>query len=266
MDNPFNQEFKFSTNLFVGRRREILGTLDRLTNPQGRVSSAIHGEIGIGKSWLLERLKQPDLLSEWEIQEPEASVIPLNCREIDPWSAESFWQTIFDELLAKNIPTSEQAIISDLLSTSAVDNLLIGQLLDQIAQNGRFLILLLDNFDWIIKQMDLEDPAFLNVMRSFLVRERKGLGIVLTTVEPLHALCKPIHFSISPFDNVFYPVELKCFTEGEANDFIEARLKNVGISFTEEEKQRLLSSAQGHPDHLREASYQLFIDKVENVP
>lgn len=265
MNNPFGPEIKLSMGLFVGRRREIWGTLDRLANPQSRVSSAVYGEIGIGKSWFLERLKQPDLLSEWDIQEPEASVIPLNCQEIDPWSAEAFWKTIFNDLQKNNIPASEQRIISDLLNTLASDNLLIGQLLDQIAKNGRFLILLLDNFDRIIEQMELENPPFLNTMRSLLVRERKGLGIVLTTSEPLHELCKSIHFDISPFDNVFYPVELKPFELVEANNFIEARLKNTGIRFSEEEKQRLLNSAQGHPDRLREASCQLFIDKVENV-
>lgn len=273
MSNPFSNETGFSIDLFVGRSRELCSMLDRLANPQSRVSSAVYGEAGVGKSWFLERtrysythvftkLEGEELaIFEWEGEGDGITLIPLNCEEITPWTSETFWRTIWQHLQSKNVPSSEQEIVDKLLSSYPSDNLLIGQLLDQITKNGRFLILLLDNFEWVIKNMDPDNPDFLNKMRSLLVREHKGLGVVLVTAESLEDLCKPIHFAASPFDNVFYPVELKCFNEVEAYDFIETRLMGIGIRFSEKEKEELFRASQGHPDRLREACYRLFENK-----
>jgi len=261
MSNPFSKDIEFTKDLFIGRRRELWGTLERLANPLGRVSSNIYGETGLGRSWFLERIRQPDLLTEWEIQDPLSTVISLDCEGITHWSAEAFWQSIWIRLQAKSIPSPEQGVIYELLNTSASDYFLIGKLLSQIAENGRFLILLLDNFERAINGVDSDNPVFLNTLRSLLMREDKSLGIVLATAEPLHDLCKRIHFYVSPFDNVFYPVKLKRFDQAEAYDFIEVHLRDSDIRFTQEERQRLYQVSQGHPDRLREACFELFDEK-----
>jgi hypothetical protein len=274
MSNPFSNEIGFSIDLFVGRSRELCSTLDRLANPQSRVSSAVYGEAGIGKSWFLERIRhsythvftkwegEEFAIFEWEGDGDGITLIPLNCEEITPWTPEAFWRTIWQHLQSKNVPSSEPEIVGKLLSSYPSDNLLIGQLLDQITKNGRFLILLLDNFEWVIKNMDPDNPDFLNKMRSLLVREHKGLGVVLVTAESLEDLCNPIHFAASPFDNVFYPVELKRFTEAEAYDFIETRLMGTGVCFSEKEKQDLFQVSHGHPAQLRELCHRLFEDRL----
>jgi hypothetical protein len=274
MKNPFSTETEFSKDLFVGRTRELCSALDRLTNPQSRVSSAVYGQVGIGKSWFLKRIEHPytRIFSKWKGEEPhffewkgegsEITVIPLNCNGIDPWTPKTFWLTVWQQLRSRNIPLTERQIIYSLLDNRVADYVLIGQLLDQVAQNGRFLILLLDNFEWVIKNVDGENPIFLSTMRSLLVRQDKGLGTVLATADPLHDLCKPIDFGgASPFDNVFYPVELKPFNEMETYDFIETRLADTGVRFIEEEKRDLFRMSQGHPNQLRELCYRLFGDK-----
>lgn len=118
MMNPFQKVGAFVPNWFVGRERETRLTLQRLANPLDRGSSAIYGESGIGKTWFLERLKQPDLRAEWGLEEPQTSLVSLDCAVIDPWSSEGFWRAIWDQLQAQNIPRSEQDIIRQHLSTA----------------------------------------------------------------------------------------------------------------------------------------------------
>jgi len=262
--NPFAKEIDFSSNSFFGRERELWGVLSRLANPHGRVSSAVYGQTCIGKSWFLKQLEQPDLLAKWDLEEPGVTTVSLNSTEIKPPIVENFWRGVLQQLRSKNIPSSEQRLIAEILAASSIDTFLISQLLDLIAKNNRFFLLLLDNFDSIIEQIDVENPTFLNLLRSLLVRQYKGLGIVMTTIKLLNELCaNRFHFDISPFDNVFYPVELKPFNEKETKEFITYYLKKNFIQFTVEEQEQLFKISAGYPEQLRKVCYELFEEKIK---
>jgi hypothetical protein len=259
MTNPFEKETVFVPKWFVGRDQEIRQTLQRLANPLDKGSSAVYGESGVGKTWFLERLKQPDLLTEWGLAEPQVSIVSLNCVDITPWSPKAFWWAIWEQLQAQDIPPSEQEIIHKQLSTAPQDTLYIGQLLNQIVHNERFLIVLLDNFEGVIENIDPENPTFLSEMRAMLTRVKKGLGVVLTTKQHLedYLIAVGIKFgTLSPF-NIFQIVGLSSFSPEETEAFIKVRLKDTDLRLSEIEIKNLFEQTGGWPEQLRIAFYQL---------
>lgn len=208
MNDSFDRD-SVSPEDFVGRTREIRLILDRLGNPNNRGSSAIFGEVGVGKTALLAHLSHSALFKEWEL-ERELIIVSLDCTTINPWSSELFWQSIWRRFPVNQPAISDQDTIIDAVKSTPVDSLEIKALINNVADRGYFLVFLLDNFDWVIEHIPPTDLTFLNIMRSFLVDEKKGLGIVLTTRENLNDyMSAKLKFTVSPFDNVFVHFELK---------------------------------------------------------
>lgn len=121
--------------------------------------------------------------------------------------------------------------------------------------------MLLDNFEWVIENVDPKLPVFLNEMRAFLAGEKKGMGAVLTTnsqqnLEDLLTI-KSFEFKGSHFNNIFQYVGLTRFSREETQTFIKARLKHTDFRLSEPEMQTLFEHTGGHPEQLRTACYQL---------
>jgi len=95
-------------------------------------------------------------------------------------------------------------------------------------------------------------------MRSLINRPLRGLSIVITTPDPLDALCNNIDFSGSPFQTSFAFVQLGPFTWDEANELIDRALASTEVRFTESDRRSVYEASKGHPARLQKACYDLF--------
>jgi tRNA A-37 threonylcarbamoyl transferase component Bud32 len=138
--------------------------------------------------------------------------------------------------------------------------------LDEISRRGQVLVLLLDEFEWVIRTDNNNEPTtrdFLSALRALMNRTPKALVLVVATCRELHELCRPIKFIGSPFDNEFTFRRLRPFTRREIDQLLDNRLRpftrreidqlldnalrGTSIEFTPEERDYICSLAGNHP-------------------
>ena len=256
--NPFVYQGPVPPNLFVGREREI-DIIRRLANPISRGSSAVSGEHGTGKTSLLDYISTPAVYEEWGLSRQQCAFIKINCSTITPFTQTAFWREVL-RLIEYEIQNNNRLKrqIEELHTKKQIRGFDMAELFDQIAEAGKLIVLLLDEFDWVVKNVDPQEPHFLNVMRSIINRSQ-GLAVITATLEPLDALCRNVHFAASPFHNIFAFVQLKPFTRDEADELIDRLLVGTGVRFTENDRRSVYkASNKGHPARLQKACYDLF--------
>lgn len=255
--NPFVYQGPVPPNLFVGREKEIDTILSPLANPKSRGSSAISGERGTGKTSLLDYISIPAVYEEWGLSHHQCAFIKINCATITPFEQTAFWHEVL-RLIEHDVQNSRlKRQIEELHTKEQISGRDMAELFDQTAEAGKLIVLLLDEFDWVVKNITPQEP-FLNVMRAIISRPLQGLAVITATLEPLNALCRNIHFVASPFYNIFAYVQLKPFTRDEAGELIDRLLLGTGVRFTEDDRKFVYEASKGHPARLQKACYDLF--------
>lgn len=263
--NPFTPYSPVSPAYFVGREWEVQRILAHLASA-ARGSSAISGERRIGRTSLLHYLTER--LSAEPLRE---QFLPLyvDCQSIPRFTPTRFWQRVL-RLLESRIPDGSLGqAIAQLLGQEEINCADFELVSDRIYGNGQTLVLLLDEFEWVVQT----DPAsremthdFLSGLRSLINRVPKGLALVIGAVHPLDKLCEGIQFRGSPFGNSFLPIRLRPFTETEVDQFFARMLKDTGLEFTKDERHYIKQIAGGHPLLLQTAGSLLFEAKVRVGP
>lgn len=263
--NPFSPYSPVSPAYFVGREREVQGILDHLASA-ARGSSTISGERHIGRTSLLHYLTEQ--LREAPLQE-QFLPLYLDCQSIPRFTPTRFWQRVLSLLESKITGDSLGQAMAELLRQEEISCTDFEVVSDRIYQDGQTLVLLLDEFEWVVRT----DPAsvemthdFLSGLRALINRVPKGLALVIGVIHPLGRLCEGIEFRGSPFSNSFLPFRLKPFTEAEVDQFFARVLKNTGLGFTEDERNYIKQIAGGHPLLLQMASSLLFESRVRVGP
>ncbi|HID65002.1 MAG TPA: ATP-binding protein [Anaerolineae bacterium] len=263
--NPFTPYSPVSPAYFSGREREVQGILDHLASA-ARGSSAISGERRIGRTSLLHYLTER--LSQAPLQE---QFLPLyvDCQSIPRFTPTRFWQRVLKLLENKVTDDSISQAMTRLLEQEEISCADFEVVSDRIYENGQTLVLLLDEFEWVVRT----DPAsietthdFLSGLRALINRVPKGLALLIGAVHPLDRLCEEIEFRGSPFSNSFLLVRLRPFTEAEIDQFFVRMLKDTSLEFTEDERSYIKQVAGGHPLLLQTASSLLFESRVQVGP
>lgn len=263
--NPFWIDGPVIPSRFVGRRREVRKTFSQLTGP-GQGSVAISGPPCSGKTSLLHYLAAPTIATEWGLTEDKALISLLDCRLIDhPFNLTTFWQQVLT-LLRPHLPASMGAALRELCQQEQISNADLELILDALHEGGQRLILLLDNFERLIRTQVANETVirdFLSQLRALINRQPRTLSLVVATDEPLEELCQTIDFGgASPFPNSFMSVHLKGFSDQEINELIENALSGTGVAFDEQDRSRVSRLSRGHPLLAQLAGYLLFEAKV----
>jgi len=265
LSNPFTPYSPVSPPYFVGREHEVLGILDHLASA-ARGSSAISGERRTGRTSLLH------YLTEWLSKPPlQEQFLPLyvDCQSIPRFTPTRFWQRVLRLLESKVADDSPGKAMSRLLEQEEISCADFEVVSDRIYENGQTLVLLLDEFEWVVRT----DPAcvdmthdFLSGLRALINRVPKGLALVVGAIHPLDRLCEGIQFRGSPFGNSFLLLQLGPFTEAEVDQFFARMLKGTGLEFTEDERNYIKQIAGSHPLLLQTAGSLLFESRVRAGP
>jgi hypothetical protein len=263
--NPFWIDGPVTPSHFIGRKREVRKTFSQLTGP-GQGSVALSGPRCTGKTSLLHYIAAPEIAVEWDLTEDNALISLLDCQLVGhPFNVSAFWWRVLN-LLQPHLKDSMGEELQELCQQGQIGNADFERILGALHEGGQRLILLLDNFDQLIRTQVANETVirdFLSQLRALINRRPRTLSLVVTTDEPLEELCKTIDFGgASPFPNSFISVRLKRFSDQEINELIENALSGTGVAFDEHDRSHVSRLSRGHPLLAQLAGHLLFEAKA----
>jgi hypothetical protein len=232
----------------------------------GQGSVAISGPGCIGKTSLLHYMAVPEIAAEWDLTEDNVLISLLDCQFGDhPFSVAAFWWRVFS-LLHPHLQDGMGEELWKLRQRGQIGNADFEAILDALHRGGQRLLLLLDNFEQLIRPQMANETVirdFLSQLRALINRRPRTLSLVIATGEPLEKLCQTIDFGgASPFPNSFMSVRLKEFSERESNELIENALSGTGVTFDEQDRSHVFRLSRGHPMLVQLAGRLLFEAKA----
>ena len=268
--NPFVYNMPVPASRFIGREREAGIIFDLITSP-ARGNVAISGPLGIGKTSLLRYVVDPDVARGRGLTPDRYILLYLDCQSVDDFTATGFWHRVLG-LLARHegvkglMPAIERLQAQEELAINDVEILL-----DEIHDHRQVLVLVLDEFEWMIRT-DTErneriTRGFLGMLSALTRRAPMVFPLVLATQNPLEELCRSIEsWRGTPFPAAFLSLPLKPFTWEEAEALIDQALQGTGIEFTARDRAFVYQESRGHPCWLQNACFRLFAGKLEGLP
>jgi hypothetical protein len=260
--NPFIVGGPVPPERFIGRKREVKDILDRLANP-AHGSTAVSGEVRIGKTSLLHYISSPEIAEKWGLSPEKCTFIFVDSQTIDRFSPKGFWRYVLKSLAARK--AHDPGYIDGLLQGDDVGDFELGELFDRIARDDKRVVLLLDEFEHIVEQVNPDDPGFLNLLRALISRPAHGLALVLASRKPLHALCQNMRFVGSPFPASFTLLSLGPFSPEEANELMDVYTQGTGVTFSDKDKEFAYEISVGHPYQLQKGCSKLFQRHLEKM-
>lgn len=267
LGNPFICGGPVPPSHFIGREREVQIIFDQITS-QALGSIAICGDRRIGKTSLLQYVGQPETWQKWGLPQDKYLFLFLDAQSISEFTPSRFWQRLLTLLLRERKGNLPPEMIEGLLAKAEIGYTDFEIVLDEISRRGQVLVLLLDEFEWVIRTAAENEPTtrdFLSALRALMNRTPKALVLVVATCRELHELCRPIKFIGSPFDNEFTFRHLRPFTRREIDQLLDHALEGTGIEFTPEERDYICSLAGTHPLLIQLAGSTLFEFRMQGL-
>jgi len=101
-------------------------------------------------------------------------------------------------------------------------------LFEQISANGRTVVLLMDEFEYVTQNPNFQSDFF-GGLRALAIHQ--NLVLVTSTRRELVDLCHSDEIKGSPFFNIFASVILRPFLPDEAEGLVEAYTAEVGFHY-----------------------------------
>jgi hypothetical protein len=164
---------------FIGRKEEFRIVVSQILNSSDWV---FYGSHAMGKTSFLKYLAAPET---WQKQDENNFLVNnyffvyLNCKSIDNFTFSIFWQEILNELISKT--DFMQSEINQFLQESDLNKNHVKQILQRIKNQGKFLVLLLDNYDGIFEQNN-DNDEILKFLKEFQHLKEHELGNCLSTI------------------------------------------------------------------------------------
>ena len=213
--NPFIYGRPVIGKEFFGREAEIRTVLSRVHN---RESTAIVGEPHIGKTSFLIRLKDRQVLSDALGEEFAKKIIPyfINLQDCpSSYAPQDFWDDVLSPLLKDKTTKKLLGSLLQDAQTTHYNRQSVEKIFTTLADVGYFLLLLLDEFDVLLKIKGLQSSTFFNGLRG-IMSLTGGLVIItasrLTLIE-MNDHGKKILEVGSPFFNTLAEIRLKPFDD-----------------------------------------------------
>lgn len=256
MANPFFPGKPVAPEHFVGRTSEINFACDLIS---ARSHCAIWGGPGMGKTSFLRKLASEQTLQEHGIDTSKAVIVLLNCQNIFPFTPAGFWREaltlLCDQLDSE--PQLQAEIKPSLQRTVTNDSL--RQALGRLGRKGKFLLLLVDDFDAALVSNDqyteAEMGTFLAQCRSLAVHaeEAQYLSMIVTSLEPLSKPGPPLNPNASPWYNHYLFQSLKLFTTGEL-------VQILNIIRPPTLRGEIINITGGHPSLVQTAGFLMYVN------
>lgn len=206
---------------FIGRKGELSTIFSRLCNGE---STAIVGEPHIGKTSLLLQINHPAVREEFlggDCDQFTFSFIDL--LPVDSsFDRSVFWKRALEPLVEQPKSMAISHKLKAAVETNYADRAL-ERLFGRLAEEDRRLVLLLDEFDRLLKHPNFRDASFFAHLRS-LTTHVGGLSYITATrasVAQLNESGRGLLNTGSPFFNHVIPVVLKPFDKTDIHALLD---------------------------------------------
>ncbi len=235
-------------------REEALRTIfNRLRNGE---STAVTGEPHIGKTSLLFQIADPETRKEY-LDEDDRQLLVANVDLLafgDQDSPATFWQEALAPLSGLRVQSIKTA--QERAAQSGYSRQPLETLFRRLAERGYLLVLLLDEFERLLKHPNFKDPAFFAHLRGLATRTG-GLAVVLASrlsVSDLNQMGRGLLDTGSPFFNQMANLQLPPFGDDE----IEVLLARADPPFSDDEALFIRRVAGRNPYLLQAMAAALF--------
>lgn len=234
-------------------------------------SLAVFGERGTGKSSLLYYITHPP--SDWQREHFSKHIfVSFNCPDtVTPFTPTNFWfQTIKllnDKVEAGPIKEKCQVLLENYKNGTDLNHSNFHEILDVAAKACRRIVLVLDDFDYLIRIDDEHlnvTRTFLQGLRSLTTRDSNKANLIVATRRSLEELSKPVTvLGISPFSNGFTSYRLRMLREDEVNQLLLRVEKTSQMLFTTKETKYINYLSGYHPKLTMIAAAEIFDQRLE---
>jgi hypothetical protein len=240
--NPFIYGRPVRGDECICRSNQLQTVFNRLRNGE---SSAVVGEPHIGKTSFLFQLTDPEIQKEYLDGDDRKLIFAnLDVHSIgEDYKPADFWA---DALLglSKDKAQSIETLIAK-AQKSNFNRQALEALFSKLASQNKTLVLLLDEFERLLKHSNFKDPGFFAQLRSLGTRTG-GLAIVIFSrigVAGLNQMGRALLDTGSPFFNNMIEVNLPPFDNAE----IDLLLSKANPSFSNDEKSFIRRAAGRNP-------------------
>lgn len=211
-------------NEFLGRSAELRAVFNRLYHGE---STAIVGDPHIGKTSFLLKVFDPG--TQQEYLGPAADNMLFTSLDLHPIGSDYKVRTFWEEALyllkeEPGDPLTERLL--DKAASSGYARLHLDRLFTHLGNSNRKLVLLLDEFERLLKHRNFQDASFFALMRSLATRTG-GLSLVTASrisVAALNLIGRGLLDTGSPFFNNVIEIRLRALSDPD----IEVLLGRAG--------------------------------------
>ena len=129
--------------------------------------------------------------------------------------------------------------------------------------SNKYFIVCLDEIETLTYFPDDKQRSILSFLRGLAEGNSQNYITIITAGRsPLHQLFDDSPKQPSPLDNICHRISVEPFTKKDMIDFIDYRLQQTNIKFSDEEKEHLFEITQGHPAKLQAEALKLYQIKL----
>jgi hypothetical protein len=268
-DNPFSPLAPASPDVFVNREREVSLIFGHIRAVQ-RGNVAINGPLGIGKTSVLRYVAAPQVCLAHGVTAPTYAVLYIDVHSVSPFSAVHFWRRAVR--LLSRLPEVGDALadpIAQILERATIDITDVEEFLDAVADREMALVMLLDEFEWVLQagtpEAETESRNFLAQLASLARRAPRVLSLVVATEAPLSEAVKVIDaWRGSPFPTVFTSVTLRPLGRGDADRLLD-QAAGGSTDAGSDGRERLFRVSGGQPAVLQAAAFALHEGRAQGL-
>jgi DNA-binding response OmpR family regulator len=253
--NPFRYQAPIDrVDHFYNRRSEVRNAF-RLLGQYRNIE--VTGPRGIGKTSFLHYISHPDVLQEYGMDPQRNLFVYFDCQHRPIQQGES---QVYKVMLERTAQAARRAGVD--LPPEACEALMTGtafeQVLRELGHRGVRTILLLDKFEIMARNTDL-DPSFFNNLRALGSADDINVLYVTASCNHLVDLCLERESLLtSPFFNIFQPLRLGLFVEQDSQHLVEDSMRRAGTGFPRDLLELVLEVGGGHPFFLQLAGHHAF--------
>ncbi|GAB4547792.1 MAG: hypothetical protein Fur002_24150 [Anaerolineales bacterium] len=240
--NPFVYGRAVSGEECIPRGDQLQTVFNRLRNGE---STAVIGEPHIGKTSFLLQLTDKTIQQDYlDDDDRRMFFASMDLHALgDEETPQTFWRETLAPLAKLRLPGVQSAL--ERAARNQYNRQTLEALFSELAARNCLLVLLLDEFERLLKHPQFKDPGFFGLLRSLSTRTG-GLALVLASrlhVRELNELGRGLLDTGSPFFNHTVDILLPPFTDEE----IERLLERAEPPFSEEERLFIRRAAGRNP-------------------